>query len=56
MTFDNTKDTEKLTGKELYVGFVSTKVPPINYFKYSLSFFDNISIDSCTATKFRYYM
>ena len=51
MNFDNTKDPEKLIGKELCVGFVSTKVPPINYLKDDLSFFDDMSIDSCTTTK-----
>ena len=53
MTFDNTKDTEKLMRKELCVGFVFTKVPPINYLKDDLSFFDDILIDICTTNKFR---
>ena len=38
MTFDNTKTPDKLMGKELYIGFVSTKVPLINYLKDDLSF------------------
>ena len=30
--------------------------PPINYLKDDLSFFNDMSIDSCTTTKFQYYM
>ena len=51
MKFDNTKVPEKLMGKELCIGFVSTKVPPINYLKDELSFFDDMIIDSCTTNK-----
>ena len=56
MNFDNTKAPEKLMGKELCIGFVSTKSPPINYLNDNLSFFDDISIDSFTTTNFRDYM
>ena len=56
MTLYNIKSPEKLMGKEIYVGFVSTKVSPINYLKDGLSFFDDISIDSCTTTKLLDYM
>ena len=56
MTFAKTKAPDRPTEKELCVGFVSTKVPPINYLKYDLSFFDDMRIDSCITTKFRYYM
>ena len=52
MTFDNIKDPEKLKGKDLCVFFVST----IIYLKDNLSFFDDMSIDSCTTTKFRDYL
>ena len=38
MIFDNTKAPEKLTGKELCIGFVSAKVSLINYLKDDLSF------------------
>ena len=51
MKFDNNKATKKITVKELCVGFVSTKVPPINYLKDELSFFDDMIIDSCTTNK-----
>ena len=56
MTFENTKAPEKLMGKESCIGFVSKKVPSINYLKDELPFFDDTSINSCTITKFRYYM
>ena len=56
MTFDNTKALYNLMVKELCVGFVSTKVPAINYLKYDMSFFDDTSVDTSTTTKFRYYM
>ena len=43
-------------GKESCIGFVSIKLPPIKYLKDDMSFFDDRIIDSCTTTKFRYYM
>ena len=56
MKFDNIKAPEELMGKELWIGSVSTKSPSINDLKDDLSFFDNMSIDSHTTTKFRDYM
>ena len=53
MNFDKTKGPEKLMGKELCLGFVSTEVspiPPIEDWENVLSFFDDISIGSCTTT------